>query len=124
MLDQFSALGAGGNQTRPKFTRYRAGNGIRLLVITSIHQRLIGFGHRISATVTVCAYHNAVRIEEVRHRGALTQELWIGSNIKKFRRSAIEQHDLAHPAIGIDGDGALFHDDLIVVNGAGNSLGD
>src|SRR6185369_7055613 len=50
-----------------------AGNGVRLLVIAAIHQRLVRLSQQIRAAITIGAHHNAVRIEEVSHGSSFTQ---------------------------------------------------
>src|SRR4029077_8661638 len=123
VLDQLRALGAGADQMRLERTCDWAGNRIGFFVIAAIHQRLVSCGHHVRATIAVGAHHDAIGKQKIGHRCAFAQELWIGGNVKKLRRRAVKQHDLAYPAVGIDRNRALFHHNFIVVNGAGDSLG-
>ncbi len=124
MLDQFGALGAGADQVRLEGSLNRARNGIRRHAVAAVHQRLVGALQYLSAAVSVGADNDPVRIKEISDSRALTQELGVRRHVKQLRRNAIEQHDLANPAIGVNRDGTLFDDDLITVNRAGNAAGD
>ena len=123
MLDQLGALGAGADQPCLEWSRHRAGNHIGLPVIAAVHHGPVGTFQHGGTTVSVGPHHNAVGIKKIGHCGALPQKLRIGGHIKQLRRGAVQQHDLADPTVGVNGDGALLDHYFITVNGGGNALG-
>src|SRR6202022_4431342 len=58
--------------------------------------------------------------QEVDDGGAFAEKFWIGDHVEVVRIDTVAVHYAADPFIGIDRHSALFDDDLVAVDGAGD----
>ncbi len=116
MLDQLSAAGAGFDQLSRNPRLIRLGDCVFLAGIRPISERAVYIAQKAGGAFAVHADHDAVRKQKICDRGALAQELRIGSNLEGVFRRAIQNHDAPHPLTGTHGNGTLLHYQLVSVH--------
>ncbi len=99
--------------------RQRAGLG----VVAAPGERLVDAPQHLGGAFGVGADHDAVGMQEVDDGRAFAQELGVRDHVEALRVDAVAVQHAANPLVGVDRHRALFHDDLVAVDGAGN-LGD
>ena len=120
VLDQFSALRAGDDDGRRGDGAVGSGNGIRPLVVAAVGERQVDFPQDFGGAFGVAPDDNAIGEEEVSNGGPFTKELRIRGNVEGFSFRPVAQDNFADPITGVNRDGTLFNDDLIVVDAAGD----
>ncbi len=75
-------------------------------------------------TVAVGTDDDAIGMEEVGDGGSLAEELGVGDDVEEMTGDAVALHRAADPLVGVDGNRALFDDDLVAGERAGDLAGD
>ena len=119
MFDQFGALGAGNDDLSRHARRIGPWDGVRAFLIFAAGERFVDCAHKGGAALLVGAGNDAIWIKEIRDRGSLAQKFRIGGDVKRALRRTILLHHAVDPRIGVDGNCALFDDDLVIVLGFG-----
>ena len=94
--------------------------GVWLCVISAPGERLIDAPQDFGGTLGVSPHYDAVGMQKVDHRRAFTQELGVRDHIEAALRHAIAMQHAPYPLVGVHRHCALFHDDFVAVDGAGN----
>ena len=108
MLDQLGTLSGGDQQPRRRDVPSGFANGVLHAVVAAVGQRGINLAQQRGAALVSTADHNAIGIEKIRDRGALTQKLRIRNHAERARRRAVQFHDPADTLAGGHWDRALF----------------
>ena len=124
VLDQFRALGAGHDDGSGNRSAVGLRNGIAALVIGAAGKGRVNFAQNVGGAFGVAADNNAVGEKKVGDRGAFAEKFRIRSDVEGLRIGAVAQNDSAHPLAGVDRNRALFDDDFIFVDGAGDFASD
>ena len=75
---------------------------------------------QLGGAYRVSAGYDAVGMQKIDDCFAFTQEFRVGNHIEALRVHAVQKEHAANPLTGADRDRALFHNHLVVFDGAGN----
>src|SRR5215813_12565057 len=120
MLDELRTLGRSFNVGRGYRCAVRFGNCIGSLEIAPVDERAIHIAQVGKGAGGVAADHNPVWVKEIFDCTSLTQELRIRDHVELFSTASIQDHGTFHPCAGIDGNGALFDNNLVPIDSAGD----
>ena len=123
MLDKLSSLRGCKQKWRRIFSLQLPGIALQA-IICARSQWFVNGAQQFSSALTLGTNDDAVGMQKVHDRRAFAEELGIRRNVEKFLRDAIALDHAANPLVRIYRHSALFNDDLIVVDRAGDFTGD
>src|SRR5260370_606029 len=82
MLDDLRALGRGQQKGRRRFDAAGPGDRIELQIVVTRSERLVDGNKKLGFPITFSSQNNAVPIQKIRYRGALTQEFGVRDDIE------------------------------------------
>src|SRR4051794_29387155 len=115
MLNQLRTLCTREDQARRDLSVCRLGNHSWSGLVNALREWGIDLLQNLCRTRGIGANDDAVRIEKIRDRCALAQELRIGNYIEVRCSGACQLHHAANQLIGVDRYGTLFDNDFVSV---------
>ena len=103
--------------------RAAAGNGVRPLVVLAFGQGRVDRAQQFGRAFAIGAHDDPIGMQEILHRCAFAQKLGIGDDVERIATDSVALDHPANPLVGVDRDRALFDDDLVTIDGAGDLAG-